>query len=490
MNVTIGVTNKRINSTGHTMTGTVSLTCRLKEPTSLHDPVFLVQGLNSLSAYKYNYANWSDRYYWIDDVICVTNDIAELHCHLDPLATFDYEIKHLNAYVEFSDSANRTDYKDDVRFGPDHKLLWSAGTGASGSASMGLTTDGTGTIIVVAQTSVSFAYTGITTYAMKMSTFIQMLKNFSGVVYSDITSWSGTDIIDVIKNYAIRLLTGGNQALDNIRSAVWVPINYSYFQSNCYQEMSTVYLGPYSVTLDTGTVCVVEPHRVTTGNAIINLGRPLVNTGHEWLNSPKYCSVQLTHPCGFVELNNYEVMETDKLYLWWALQPTKGEYVIRITTEATKDSMTVSTVSGNLAADMLYIVPPSGSTMDSYLHNAIDSAVTGVIVPGSQFNQGRATANQSSAQIGSQVGYDMMSPGAEIFWDIVYMQPSIMDGNTATNYNAFCNEYGYPCGKWLRVGSIAGYCKCAGANISGVAGATESDKAVINQYLNNGIYIE
>ena len=57
--ITIGNTSKKINSTSQSFSGT-QLSCRLKNPTSLHDPVFEVQGLTDGA--MYNYDSYGSRY--------------------------------------------------------------------------------------------------------------------------------------------------------------------------------------------------------------------------------------------------------------------------------------------------------------------------------------------------------------------------------------------------------------------------------------------
>ena len=115
--VTIGMTTKGINSTSRVMSGGVSLDCRLKEPCGLHDPVFIVKGL-SKSYNNYNFCTWRGRYYWVNEIVFLTNDIQEVHCSLDPLATFKGAIDEATAFVQFS-STNQNEWADDPRFTPE-----------------------------------------------------------------------------------------------------------------------------------------------------------------------------------------------------------------------------------------------------------------------------------------------------------------------------------------------------------------------------------
>ena len=486
--VTIGITNKKINSTKQTFGSSVSLSCKLKEKCSMHDPVFIVEGLSK--AVNYNYASFESKYYWIDNVVYVTNTIQEVYCHLDPLATYKTDISNTGAYVLFGDSAHLTGYRDDVRFGPDKKRNRPSGEIGVTTFDMGFNKS-SWTVIMVCQCATAWAYSSVVTYAMSISTYISVLKGFSGTVQSDVATWSGTDVIDVLKNFATKLLTGGAEAIDNIRSAIMVPIPLSTFSSHASSSSNTVYMGPYSIQLDSGTVYVMDPSYTITGNGVVSLHRPIASTTYKWLNSPKYCSIQLSHPCGYQEINTPALLENTQIYLWWSLNICSGEYTIRVTSESAQTSDTVAMVSGSTAIDIMgYTAIAGGNNLDSNLFNntanALVSAVSGGVY-------GVNTGAMSPSGMGNSVptGYTSISileQNKECFVNVEYYLPSIFDG-TVSEYVSYCNTYGYPVGRYLTVGDITGYCQCMDATVQS-SNANAQDKTIINTYLNSGIYIE
>lgn len=491
--IKIGNTSKRYNSTAQPSLSN-SFTCKLKSPTSLHDPIFEVIGLTDGTIY--NYASFGSYYYWVDDIIQVTNQISEVHCHLDPLATYKSSITNMYGLVTFGDSTHKTLYKDDPRFGPDKKLDRSSGVGVA-SLDMGFTPGlvaADWSIILTAQnSSTSFAYNSVCTYAMSCDTFFKVLKGFSGVVYSDISSWSGTDIIDILKNYGIRLLTGGQQALDNIISCVAIPLPLSTFSSRAVATLTEIALGPYSYTLDGGAVVYyISSSMIKTGNGVLSLSRPVANTTYTWLNSTKYCSIKLTHPCGYTEINDPSLLENTSVYAWYSIGLCSGEYVIRITSESSKDSDTIALVSGCVAVDMFRFVPNTNTSMDANLHNSIGNALisggTGGVI---QFNPGsNSPQHQGSGIHGGYAGIGILTSGKTCFLDTEYYIPAIFSGGDATEYNNFCGVYGYPVDRYLKIGDISGYCQCQNVSVGSISGATEGDKLQINSCINNGIYIE
>ena len=130
-NITIGITDKRKNSTKSSfVSGTdTTLSCVMKEPIDYHDPIFKVIGLTK--NVMYNYAQWGDYLYHVNSVKYITNDIAEISCTLDPMATYKNAVSRTYGYMLYSsDSSKMTTYVDDERVGPDHKLLWAPGEGS------------------------------------------------------------------------------------------------------------------------------------------------------------------------------------------------------------------------------------------------------------------------------------------------------------------------------------------------------------------------
>lgn len=94
---------KRHNSTLQPSGAGVELNCELKQPTSYKNPTFtfFVE-----DAFPWNYLQWDSWYYFITDVISVRNDIFEVHCKLDVLATYKTEIGQTSAFVLYDTAAN------------------------------------------------------------------------------------------------------------------------------------------------------------------------------------------------------------------------------------------------------------------------------------------------------------------------------------------------------------------------------------------------
>lgn len=84
---------KKKNSTLQPSGGTV-YNITLKNPCSTINPVFLIDGVN-LQA---NYCKWNGRYYYIDNIVLRNNNVYELHCSVDVLASWRSNILSTPVY--------------------------------------------------------------------------------------------------------------------------------------------------------------------------------------------------------------------------------------------------------------------------------------------------------------------------------------------------------------------------------------------------------
>lgn len=86
---------KKQNSTKQPLdTEGTEVTCRLKDATSIINPVFILD-----SHLKYNYIQWGNRYYFVNDQIFINNMQCEYHCTVDPMASWKTSIGNLSEFV-------------------------------------------------------------------------------------------------------------------------------------------------------------------------------------------------------------------------------------------------------------------------------------------------------------------------------------------------------------------------------------------------------
>ena len=82
------------------ITELVTLNGTLRDNCSIVDPVISVENINNSIAASCNYAKIAQfgRYYYVKDII-FTGKLYEIHMHVDVLASFQTELKSLNAIV-------------------------------------------------------------------------------------------------------------------------------------------------------------------------------------------------------------------------------------------------------------------------------------------------------------------------------------------------------------------------------------------------------
>lgn len=88
------------NRLDKTLTSAFDLNGELKEDCSIIDPVIKIAAdVSSMASVNYMYIPSFSRYYFINNVISINNDICEVHAHVDVLSTYKDEIRAQRAIV-------------------------------------------------------------------------------------------------------------------------------------------------------------------------------------------------------------------------------------------------------------------------------------------------------------------------------------------------------------------------------------------------------
>ena len=202
---------KKPNSTRQPSGGTTK-EVRLKENCSVLNPIFLLTGYNL----AHNYVRWGSRYYYIDDIVIVANDLAEYHCSSDALATFKTDIGASSQYVTRSASASNGKVMDNkYPTIADTDEAHVALTGISGSIDVN-----NGTYVLGVKSKI--ADTGVAFYAMTAAQF----SAFVSFLYSD-TWLTATDVTTQLQKLLI-------DPFDYIISVNWYPFTITGTNKQVY----------------------------------------------------------------------------------------------------------------------------------------------------------------------------------------------------------------------------------------------------------------
>lgn len=518
MNATIGVIDKKINSTKSTFSGTAHQVV-LKDPVNRENPVLLVTGAPSSKA---NYMSWNGWYYWVDNIESETNNMYRVYAHVDPLATWKSDIKATNSFVKFCSTPQTTAGNlDDPRLAPGHiksithKLI---------SADFFDLSDGT--VIVSAYAWESGTTGGHREYAMTPANFFAMLSDFNTMLGTDFDSSMSID--ELYCNSVLRF--GGQNWKDNIQGAIYVPIKYSYIPGTA---QSVCYIGGFHSNIACKVLNRTEYRHESMSKIMSMPASYFSGSLKEVMNCSRYTVGELYHPCGVVpikpEMFEYSEDET-AAYVEFSLIYNTGEYTISLESGET----TFAIASGSLAYDMMnYIV--TGSTAVGFVSDFVASkgadvaggiltiagALNGVArnhITAKSRKEYRATSQaldqrdtdiSTMREIGSGIeriagggGYSPVSLSAgglsglsgigihgstldDLFRVVITTAvPQIFWDN---KYDDYCAEYGYPCETYM-AGLPDGFVQCSGASCK--ADAPQAELATINSYLNSGIYIE
>lgn len=108
---------KKLNSTGRPSSEPLATyTITLKSPTSINAPVILLDTGGTMP--QFNYVLWDEihQYYYVSDIVSRNNNIFEIHCNLDALATARPYILNSSAFCKYiSDDNYINEYLRDDR---------------------------------------------------------------------------------------------------------------------------------------------------------------------------------------------------------------------------------------------------------------------------------------------------------------------------------------------------------------------------------------
>lgn len=79
--------------------GLKTVTCTVKEPCELSNPIFILTFDNSVFNANYCYCENFGRYYYITERVLISGNRIELHCHVDVLQTYSEAISKLAVTV-------------------------------------------------------------------------------------------------------------------------------------------------------------------------------------------------------------------------------------------------------------------------------------------------------------------------------------------------------------------------------------------------------
>ena len=459
----------------------------LKESTSADRPTFILQA----NSFDYNLAKWGDKYYFIDDIVSVKNNIWEVSCVLDVLATYKADILASTQYVSYSSQAGNT-WLADTRI----PVLKSTTATKNTSNVSVLSNIGCYILSVVGKESAA-------TYVFQsdgtIKDIVQEISNWRddgimAVINDDMQLGydftSPENAIESLSKMSIQTGFTGNayaQAPSCIRSCIWVPFDYALAPVS---SSDAIWLGNFD-TNETGQRISGRP--VTDSNSI-----SIPWHFSDWrrgYSEDVYLYLPLV---GMVALASDALTSVSSLTIDWSVTYTDG----CIAYEVKAGNQIIGTYGGNCAANYPIGINQQASigemaqafmnglekTISAGVNSSISPVSAGAAIGGMAAEAAIGAYNVQSVSVSSHAScIGGIGGGAGSGLDMSIACFTVAH-DTIVNPSDMKDTMGLPTMKPLALATLTGFCQCANAHVSAAAQASELD--AIDSYLNSGFFIE
>ena len=457
--------SKRKNSTKQPPAlGYTEIDVKWKEDTSIKSPSFVYAG--DVFTYTCNYVHIPsfNKYYYVDDIIMLTNGLTQIDLREDSMATNKSAVGNTVAQIAYS-STNYDTFKVDTRLAVKTTKTISYNKDSAGIF------NSTGCYILAVSNVVSNASV-VTYYAMTQA----QLHNFMTAVATD------TNLPTAIENYC-------KDVWDAIISCMWVPFDYSEIPGSPGQ---TVTLGNNYSTNSVGKLISNPPLRASS----VTLAIPW--TYSDFRRTAPYTTLNAwIAGYGFTSINSSDLIQETSLKFNYMVDCMTGDCCCNII-DAVDSNIIYQSISYNLGIS----IPVSRYTMNSesiinntssFVGNAsslmtsiaanpigIPGSIVGTLTSGTNLC---LSANSRDISVkGTLGGRAIIGNGSDTILISYSMDTEDPD---AADYIA---RWGRPVGITQAISNHSGYVQCDGASVNLAGESFERDE--INSYLNSGFYYE
>lgn len=427
MKIYIGHMDKRLNSTKHKQTGEWttkgSIEVKLKEPTTIDKPVFLLQRVvydkngNVIYALKPS-DNWiyvpTWGYYWIDQTIMSTNELVTFVCHRDVLASGTDYLKKCEAYLSYcSDKKIAVDYQtmDDPRLGPD-KYIGAQTTGLSDTEGGEDTPDddedgewtmlgkwfvddaSKGTVVV----SLVGTSAGCLQWFMSPYQYYQLLQAAA--------SGAGVSTMDVMCSKFL-----GTDWRACLNYAIYMPVSLEKVNKYFPDSDSTILWGSVTCSLGDAIHYTLAPFAAASHTSVRTIAFPTLagKSDYAFLRGPKYSSVFFETSSGSQEISSEAFTLDQKVLIQEVIDLINGDYTIKVySNNYSRAGVPLGSVTEHLGVDVTgssKMLPNPTEAVAGVLKAA---AKVGVVAAGAMMTAGgAAVAAGDSAGAAMGAGFGM-----------------------------------------------------------------------------------
>lgn len=463
---------KRKNSTKQPSGSSSYYDVQLKNETSLINPVFI---LNIGSRPTFNYCQFEGRYYFVDDVVSIRNDLWEIHCTVDALATWKSDIGSTVANILYA-TGGRNDIIDQ-RIPVTSDVHVTSNVAAITGDFTGFTNSGMGICLISVIGTGSFG-----TYLLSdANDLTQLLKNVEIFTATNITT---------VETGIQQLVNSGN-AGDCLKNALFLPIILSSFSN--FDGASQIFLGAYPCTYSGGGA--INGYRLNNPFFEASSTVSIPWRYNDWRRNNPYTKVYLYVPLiGTMSIASSEIVNEASITALYSINALSGDVAVEI--KGSTSGRALATASGNIAMST-----PFGSASISGLKvasavgvgvAAVASVALGAVSggAGALALAGGLTASASgllNALGGESSGGGGLGGSAVTGLDLGLMCYTVSHDLTDTQAN-LNPLIGRPVMAKHSINTYSGFVQTDGMEVSG--NMFDSERDIINAACNRGIYYE
>lgn len=463
--------SKRKNSTKVPTGSGDSYTVNLKSGTSLLSPTLL---LNKNSRPDYNYLSFEGRYYFVTDIVGVRNDLWEISCNVDALASWKTTIGGTTANILYA-SGGRSDIVDARIPVTDDVTVQSSLSGITGDFT-GFASSTPGIAII--------SVTGIGSFGNFLISYgdvSQLMKNVDIFLAAQIT--------DVTTGLRQMVTDGGIS--QNLKSALCIPIILSSMSN--FGSAQQIVLGRYPCTDANSNPIygyeVQNPFLNASGTVTI----PWQHT--DWRKNVPYTKVYLYVPLiGMLSIPSNEIVNEASIKVLYALNILSGDVAIEV--KGNTSGRVLATASANIAMATPYgnanistakVTSAIGVGVASVASVALGAVTGGAAIVALGGGLASSAGALLSAMGGESSGGGGLGGSAVTGLDLGIQCFTVCKTLTATP-SSLDPIIGKPVMSKHTISTYTGFVQTDGMCVSGAM--TEAEHDMINSACDRGIYYE
>ena len=453
--------SKRKNSTKQPLdTAAVEIDIKLKDDCSIINPV--IQSSSIPINANYFYIADYGRYYYLDNTERTSNQLKDMACEVDTLATYKSYIGSTVAHIAYSSSGWD-------KWKVDNRIPVKTTKTVSHSSDSTAIFSGSGTFILTCVSDGSAS--GITAqFALTGASF----RSLAQKLFTD------QNIQDAIKKYL-------NSPFEAVVGCKWVPFSYDEVPGTA----GTIEFGGESTGVS-GKMLSSSPVRASS----VALSIPW--TYSDFRRSDPYTSLSIWLPgYGYTDLNASDVCDIASISCNFMCDCGTGNILYRIYDSTSSRLLTSGSYDASVNIPISSVSVDTGgiiSNISGVISGAAGSGVAGALghpagalsslggVLGSGAGAILSANKRTASTRGSLSGRAIFGAGTDC---VLYSFSVDTEDPDDASYIA---RWGRPVGVTHAISNHSGYVQCEGASVSMPGTATEKDR--VNSYLNSGFFYE